>query len=528
MKSNGMEIKIKEFLKEIFTEEEIYEEADTEMCKKTYMPQSIKELIEVPVVNRMNRILQNGTNIYGTISMMGTRMQHSKGTYELMLELLTNLWQKDEQFKQRIIANKQQKYIKAILVKEMLHDIGHGPFSHTLETICNLPRGFHEEIGNRLIMENAELKEALNNIEPGLPDLIKELGEKDVLGMESLCEGQFDVDRADFVSRDNHFIGKDYRSSNRRNQELIRNIRMKQYTDKNGDTRIIPVHGENQVNNVEDFLQNRYDNYMEYYQNNEKYADEQIFKVFGMEVMRLLEESYLKKYLKSIKGKSPEDVDLDEYTSFDDIEFLKEVIKIIKATQDERIKKLGLMTLPQIKAIPGLYYGVMITSNKKVSIDEQLSESDEQFISDMKEMETLKNEMSKGENLKSQNCLLLSTDREDEVSEFLKRMQDILMNSDNNGKSLNGMQVWKNDIHFYRNKPKEEIYIMAQDGKYYEYSKHPNRTKPINSKAKVGLCVIVPELEIEGYEESTIDRIRKDIIAFNSTKKRDDSDIENR
>lgn len=528
MKNDDIEIRIKQFLREIFTEEEIYEELDTEMSKKIYMPQSIKSLIEVPVVNRMNRILQNGSNIYGTISIMGTRMQHSKGTYELVLELLTNLWHEDEKFKQRVIENNQQKYIKAILVKELLHDIGHGAFSHTLETVCNLPRGTHEKIGNRLILENNELNDALNSIEQGLPNAMRELEEQDVLGMESLCEGQFDVDRADFLSRDNYFIGKDYKSSNVRNQELIHNIRMMEYADSNGNTVFIPVFEESQMNNIEDFLQNRYDNYIEYYQQNEKYMDEQIFKVFGMEVMKLLEESPLKKYLKSINGKDPNDIDLDEYTSFDDIKFLKEVIKIIKTTKDERVKKLGLMTLPPIEAVPGLYYGVMINSNKRTSVEEQLSESDEQFIRDMKDMEKLRKKMSKGGDFKSKNCLLLDTDREDEVTSFLKKIQDELMENGNQNKTLKGIQVWKNQVYFYKDKQKEEIYILAQDGKCYKYNKHPNRTKSAESKTKVGLCVIVPELEIEGYNATQINRIKEEVMAFNVMKEKEKTDIEDR
>ncbi len=527
MNNKVTEVQIRAFLQEIFTEE-IYEEVDTEMGKKIYMPQSIKTLTEVPVVNRMNRILQNGSNIYSTISMMGTRMQHSKGTYELMLELLTNLWQEDAGFKQRIIKNKQQKYIKAILVKELLHDIGHGAFSHTLETVCSLPRGTHEKIGNRLILENNALKDALNIIEQGLPETIIELEEQNVLGMESLCAGQFDVDRADFLSRDNYFIGKDYKNSNIRNQELIQAIRMRQFRDESGNTRYIPVLGESQINNVEDFLQNRYDNYIKYYQQNEKYMDEQIFKLFGMEVIKLPEESSLKKYLQSIKGKDPDNIDLVEYTSFDDIEFLKEVIKIIKTTKDERIKRMGLMTLPQLEAIPGLYYGVMINSNKSTSVDEQLSESDEQFIRDMKDMERLRKEKAKGGDFKRQNYLLLDTDRKDEVTSFLRRIQDKLMENGSQNKSLNGIQVWRNKIYFYKDEPKEAIYVLAQDGKYYEYSKHPNRTKSIESTTKAGLCVILPELEIDGYDTTQIDRIKQEVKAFNAMKEKQKTDAQDK
>lgn len=59
-----------------------------------------------------------------------------------------------------------------------MHDIGHGPFSHTMETICNLPKGFHEDIGKRMINENEELKAKLNAVWPNLPEIMEEVEQR--------------------------------------------------------------------------------------------------------------------------------------------------------------------------------------------------------------------------------------------------------------------------------------------------------------------------------------------------------------
>ena len=72
------------------------------------------------------------------------------------------------------------------------------------------------------------------------------------------------------------------------------------------------------------------------------------------------------------------------------------------------------------------------------------------------------------------------------------------------------------------------IYVLAQDGKYYEYSKHPNRTKSIESTTKAGLCVILPELEIDGYDTTQIDRIKQEVKAFNAMKEKQKTDAQDK
>lgn len=60
-----------------------------------------------------------------------------------------------------------------------------------------MSKGFHEEIGNRIIEEDSKLRETLNNISPGLSKDIKTVKERNFLGLNYLFEGQFDVDRSD-------------------------------------------------------------------------------------------------------------------------------------------------------------------------------------------------------------------------------------------------------------------------------------------------------------------------------------------
>ena len=138
---------------------------DTKSKGYLFLPDSFNKLIHTNVVKRMSRILQTGTKIYKYPSMLHTRLEHSKGTYHRTLELMYTLYS-NPKIHNLINEKGYQKYVIAELIRALLHDIGHGPFSHTLETVCSLPKGFHEDIGFRLIQEYPELKDALNNIFP--------------------------------------------------------------------------------------------------------------------------------------------------------------------------------------------------------------------------------------------------------------------------------------------------------------------------------------------------------------------------
>lgn len=149
-----MDIKYKDiddfFYKMLGRPEVIYTESDSTLQDTRgkgilYYPESIWQLINSKPVKRMARIFQLGTRIYSIDNLNHTRLEHSKGCYYRTLELLQKLYS-NEKIGKLVDDNEYQKYMLAELVRALLHDIGHGPFSHTMETVCNLPKGFHEKI----------------------------------------------------------------------------------------------------------------------------------------------------------------------------------------------------------------------------------------------------------------------------------------------------------------------------------------------------------------------------------------------
>jgi len=153
----------------------------------------IYHIIQHRYFQRLNRIKQLGLSSFVYPGAQHTRMLHSLGAMYLMGETLKQLQQhgndiSDEEF-------------NAALSAILLHDVGHGPFSHALEN--TLVSGVsHEEISLLLMQKiNAELN--------GKLDLTIQIfkNEYHKKFLHQLVSGQLDVDRLDYLRRDSFFTG---------------------------------------------------------------------------------------------------------------------------------------------------------------------------------------------------------------------------------------------------------------------------------------------------------------------------------
>ncbi|MCY3630266.1 MAG: HD domain-containing protein, partial [Bacteroidetes bacterium] len=158
------------------------------------IPQKIiQSLLESPEVQRLRRIKQLGMGSLVFPAAEHSRFPHALGAMGLLSGALDNLKAKGA----RIKKDERLAAMAAIL----LHDIGHSPFSHTLESKL-IHDTKHEEISIALVKR---LKSQMG----GLLDMEIEMleGNYEKPFFNALISSQLDMDRLDYLCRDSHFTG---------------------------------------------------------------------------------------------------------------------------------------------------------------------------------------------------------------------------------------------------------------------------------------------------------------------------------
>src|SRR5687768_5750111 len=153
----------------------------------------ILDIISHPVYQRLRNINQMAFAHLVYPGAVHTRLHHSLGAYHLMCMALAELKGKGID----ITASEELGAKVAIL----LHDIGHGPFSHALEH--ELVKDMHHESISILLMQ--KLNDEFNGQLQTAIDIFTDKHPKRFL--RQLVSGQLDVDRMDYLNRDSFFTG---------------------------------------------------------------------------------------------------------------------------------------------------------------------------------------------------------------------------------------------------------------------------------------------------------------------------------
>ena len=207
--------------------------------------QVIWDCINAKEFQRLRRIHQLGGDFQVYHTAEHTRFSHSLGVYEIVRRMVGEIPHLKESL------NEYEK-VTAMLAG-LLHDIGHGPFSHAFEGISALK---HEEYTVKIILENSEIHHILEAVDPNLPkdvaSIITYQHPKEC--MNQLVSGQLDADRMDYLLRDAYFTGTSY--GNFDLERILRTIRMV-------DGRIVVK--ESGIHSVEDYIMARYHMYWQVY-----------------------------------------------------------------------------------------------------------------------------------------------------------------------------------------------------------------------------------------------------------------------
>ena len=151
------------------------------------------DIVQHPLFQRLNRINQLGLASVVYPGARHTRFQHSLGAFHLMTEAVKSLQEKGI-----YIFDSEAEAVQAAI---LMHDIGHGPFSHVLENTL-IRRVSHEDISLMMMEQmnrdfHGELTLAIKIFKNEYPNKI----------FHQLISSQLDMDRLDYLRRDSFFTG---------------------------------------------------------------------------------------------------------------------------------------------------------------------------------------------------------------------------------------------------------------------------------------------------------------------------------
>lgn len=260
--------------------------------------QVIWDLIATPEFQRLRRIKQLGTTYLTFHGAEHSRFNHSLGVYEIVRRMINKMeehesWDKEE----RLVC----------LCAALLHDLGHGPFSHSFEKVFALD---HEQYTQRIILEDTNVHHILNKVEPGFPQKVAQIIDKtyeDQL-VVSIISSQIDADRMDYLLRDAYYTGVSYGQF-----DMERILRVMRPTE---DQIVIKSSG---MHAVEDYIMSRYQMYWQVYFHPVTRSAEVILTKIFHRAKHLYERGYQFKVEPTLLlSLFCEDVDLPDYLQIDD------------------------------------------------------------------------------------------------------------------------------------------------------------------------------------------------------------------
>lgn len=254
---------------------------------------------------RLRRIRQLGGDFQVYPTAEHSRFSHSLGVYEIVRRMVTEV---------KSLCVELTEYEKVcVMLAGLLHDVGHGPFSHAFEHITNHS---HEEYTAKIILGNTELNAILRAVSEKLPQdivsIIQHTHENDILNQ--IVSGQLDADRMDYLLRDSYFTATSYGQFDL--ERILRTTRVR----KTNEGRKVIVVKYTGIHSVEDYIMARYQMYWQVYYHPVARSYEAVF----IQLFNRLKDIFKvdKDYFEDMKVLIPflekSEVSVDEYFKLDE------------------------------------------------------------------------------------------------------------------------------------------------------------------------------------------------------------------
>ena len=208
------------------------------------------QCIDSKEFQRLRRIRQLGGDFQVYPTAEHSRFSHSLGVYEIVRRMVTEI---------KSLSNELSEYDKvSVMLAGLLHDVGHGPFSHAFEHVTNHS---HEDYTVKIILGDTELNSVLSKVSKNLPHdivaIIQHTHKNDILNQ--IVSGQLDADRMDYLLRDSYFTATSYGQFDL--ERILRTMRVRKIDDDKKQL-VVKYTG---IHSVEDYIMARYQMYWQVY-----------------------------------------------------------------------------------------------------------------------------------------------------------------------------------------------------------------------------------------------------------------------
>jgi HD superfamily phosphohydrolase len=208
--------------------------------------QTIWDLINTREFQRLRRIRQLGTSFLTFHGAEHSRFNHSLGVYEVARKIIS-------QFERNQHEKWEAEERLIVLCAALLHDLGHAPFSHSMERVFATN---HEEWSVKLILGDTEVNRVLRAVGDSFPEKVARVIDKTYPQklLVSIVSSQLDADRMDYLLRDAYYTGVNYGTF-----DLERILRVIRPHEGHIVVKASGMHA------VEDYLMSRYQMYWQVY-----------------------------------------------------------------------------------------------------------------------------------------------------------------------------------------------------------------------------------------------------------------------
>lgn len=274
--------------------------------------QIILDLINTPCFQRLRRIKQLGVTYMVYPTACHTRFDHSLGVYQIVKRII-----QENKYVSDSLTASEKVYVQ---IAALLHDLGHGPFSHVFESISHIN---HEQVTIQIILQDKNIHTILESYQKGLSNILV-----DIICHKypkklcwQLVSSQLDADRMDYLLRDAYFTGTKYGEFDM--ERILRTIRVY-------DNELVVK--QSGIYALEDYLMSRFHMFWQVYYHINIRMFERMLHAFSQRIIDIKDNypsDYFNKFDLLINATN---VDINLFLNFDD----GSLIELFKKLKDDK------------------------------------------------------------------------------------------------------------------------------------------------------------------------------------------------